>query len=209
MSGISIEDRKKKIINELGEYCSLFESPSHNGIQVLSALHGCVMDKIIIKNIPVQIVCGFFIKKNSCKNYNISDFYESEGRHSASMVQDFLSSFWKNNFLSVMLSAEDLLNTKYEAPLKDAWKTYFSIYNENPLNIIFEEENGVINKYFAACISKKENIWFMSQNLDFKNDKLCFYNSRKALKKNDLLVSRNNFSKNFSDIVENLHLKYY
>ena len=204
-----MEDRKKKIINELGENCSLFESPSHNGIQVLSSLHGCVMDKIIIKNIPIQIVCGFFIKQKSCKSYNISDFYESEGRHSGNIVEHFFIGFWKRSFLSVMLSAEDLLNTKYEAPLKDAWKTYFGIYNENPLNIIFEEENGVINKYFAACISKKENIWFMSQDLDFKNDKLCFSKSKKILKKNGLLVSRDSFSKNFLEIVENLHLKYY
>lgn len=209
MSGISIEDRKIKIVNELGEDYSLFETSSRNGIKILSVLHGCVMDKIIKRNTSIEIVCGFFIKKNSCKNYNISDFYESEGRHNASMVQDFLSSFWKKNFLSVMLSAEDLLNTEYEEPLKDAWNTYFRICNKNPLNIIFEEENGIINKYFAACISKKENIWFMSKDLDFKNDKLCFYKSQKVLKKNDLLVSRDSFSKNFLEIVENLHLKYY
>lgn len=205
----SVTDRKKKVINELGEGYSLFELESNNNIQVVTVRNGCVIDKIIKRNTSVEMVCGFFLKKDSCKNYNISDFYKPEGRDNASMVQNFLYGFWAQNFLSIMLSADDLLGTEYETPLKDAWNTHFSICNKNPLNIIFEEKNGVVNKYFAACISKKEEIWFMSKDLDFKNDKLCFCKSKKILKKNDLLVSRDSFSKNFLEIVENLHLKYY
>lgn len=209
MSRTSVTDRKKKVINELGEDYSLFELESNDNMQIITVKNGCVIDKIIKRNTSVEMVCGFFLKADSCKNYNISDFHKPEGRHNASIIQNLLYGFWAQNFLSIMLSADDLVGTEYEDPLKDVWDTHFSICNKNPLNIIFEEKNGIVNKYFAACISKKEGIWFMSKDLDFKNDKLCFYNSRKALKKNDLLVSRNNFSKNFSDIVENLHLKYY
>lgn len=210
-----LDVRKENILKFINQDLELFYSPSVSGAKFIAVEigSGVILDKILNKKIEYESICGFNLSDQSCQSSNILELFGNKHKlkHNPylKLLYSALGERDENKFLSLILTDIKVLKNEDQCLLEDKWKSDFSMFSNNPINIVLEEKDNIISQYYTAKIPNKSDFLMMSKSLDFKNDDFCFDSSKDFLIKNGIDIGKEEFSNSFPEIIKHFYLLDY